>query len=289
MAKPIRITVRGSDGRGVDAPTAKDAVHQFEDLLRLIDAVEQALSGRAKGELIWLLTAMSKSSPCMFEITPDTSTTLLSEEIAGLADEVVEAVANGLQSVAMRGEVHKRFPEEAMSIAHKMCKRVCNGLGDTTIDFSRYGDLPNFTANGKNVAKAVAAIERASETTPKGYQETSTVEGVIVDVGRDVSGSPVMRLHSRLDGNIVRCTFPKSSLGEFGNIPIANIAKGIRVNVLGLISRDHEHMAKHIEVHGVDVFEPDEELPAPEDLIVPGYTGGLEAVAYLASVRQGEL
>ncbi len=49
--------------------------------------------------------------------------------------------------------------------------------------------------------------------------------------------------------------------------------------------KDLEQIA-NIEVDGVHVFEPDKELPDMDAIVSPGFTGGIEASAYLEALRE---
>ncbi len=75
-------------------------------------------------------------------------------------------------------------------------------------------------------------------------------------------------------------------MDRIGHFEVAEVLKGLRVRVHGLIHyRDLEQVTA-IDVEGVNVYESDDQLPCYESIVSPDFTDGVEAVQYLEALRQ---
>lgn len=52
MAKPIRISIKGSENTGTDAPTVDDFLGQVRDFLDVLKGVEKAVSDDGENEIV---------------------------------------------------------------------------------------------------------------------------------------------------------------------------------------------------------------------------------------------
>ena len=94
MAKPITITVKGTDVDGDDAPTVEDLLAQIQDLIGVLKGVEEAVADDGKREIVWRVTNVTRNSPLRFEITPYAKNHAMN--IDRRAERVVATTATGL-------------------------------------------------------------------------------------------------------------------------------------------------------------------------------------------------
>lgn len=283
MVSPIKITVRGTDRDGEDAPTVEDLLAQIQDFVAILSGVEDAISLGEKREIVWRVTNASKNSPLSFEITPFPIEHAMN--IDRRATQVVISATRGVKEIAETGFQPLHFSTQLMSRVEKVFNRVTNGLADTVIDVSGYDksltvDITRtFAQNG---------IDAILSTRPKGsipHQEIGSLEGTITRVELDGFGRPIIWLRARLDGQVVKCVAQGGALDRIGHYEIAEVLQGMRVSVYGLISyKDYEEFGG-VEVEEVRVFAPDDELPSHNDIVSPGFTKGLEASEYLEAIR----
>ena len=284
MTKPIKITVRGTSHRGDDAPTVEDLLSQIQDFVEVLHGVEDAVSDNGSGEIVWRITNATKNSPLTFEITPYPKNHAMN--IDQRAAKVVGAVAEGFQAIATSGERPMYFSDQVIGRAEKIYNRVINGLAETVVDFSEYEDVPELQVNKVTARAGVEHIASFRKPAPIAHRELGSLEGHIAKVELDGFHRPIVWLRSRLDGQIVKCISGDGGLDRIGHFEVAEVLRGLRVRVHGMMNyKDLEQIA-NIEVDGVHVFEPDKELPDMDAIVSPGFTGGIEASAYLEALRE---
>ena len=76
-----------------------------------------------------------------------------------------------------------------------------------------------------------------------------------------------------------------AGLSRIGHLEVAEVLRGLRVRVHGLLHYKDLERIGSITVETVHVFEPDAALPGPTDIVDPDFTGGLELSAYLEALR----
>lgn len=276
--------VKGSDVGGNDAPTVEDLLAQIQDLIGVLKSVEEAVADDGKREIVWKVTDVTRNSPLRFEITPFPKTFAMN--INSRAERVVRTTAIGLRSLASGGERPEYFTDEIVARAEKVYERVTNGLAATAVDFSNYPDAPPVEITKETVKTAIAAIHTFRAPTPVPHRELGSVEGTISRVELDGHQRPVVWLRARLDGSAVKCIASDRSLDRIGHYEVAEILRGMRVAIYGVVNyRDLEEISS-IEVDGIHVFADDSDLPGFERIVSPNFTRGVESCEYLEAVRQ---
>lgn len=279
MTRPIRITVSGTDHRGGDAPTVEDLLAQIQDFVFVLREVEDAVSDGGSDEIVWRVTNATKNSPLTFEVTPTPKRHAMNIDLR--AEKVVQATAKGFAQLALTGERPAYFTDQVVDRATKVYARVTNGLATTLVDFSDYEDAPNLNATpdrARDVARKLDAVKRPA---PVAHRELGSLEGFISKVELDGFGRPLVWLKSRLDGQLVKCIADDKGLDRIGHFEVSEILKGMRVRVHGLISYKDLEIIASIDVEGVHVFEPDDNLPDHHKIVSPNFTKGVEASEYL--------
>lgn len=283
MAKPIKITVSGTDHRGGDAPTVEDLLAQIQDFVFVLREVEDAVSDGNQSEIVWRVTNATKNSPLTFEVTPTSKKHAMN--IDSRVQKVVQATAKGFQHFAQTGERPAYFTDQVVDRATKVYARVTNGLAATIVDFGEYEDAPKFHATPDRARDVAKKLEAFKHSRPIAHREIGSLEGYINKVELDGFGRPLVWLKSRLDGQVVKCVSDAKGLDRIGHFEVSEVLKGLRVQVHGLIYYKDIEQISHIEVEGVHVFEEDANLPDHTKIVSPNFTNGLEASEYLARLH----
>lgn len=284
MLKPIRITVKGSDVGGEDAPTVEDLMAQILDFVGILKGVEDALADDGKREIVWRITDVTRNSPLSFEITPFPKT--YGMNVDRRAAQVVASAAQGMQALTAGESRPAFFSDTLVEKVEHLHERVTNGLASTTVDFSDYPEAPTVEISKPTAARQISAIKayRAPRAVP--HKELGSVEGTISRVELDARERPVIWLKTRLDGQSVKCSANDDALARIGHYEVGEVLKGLRIMVFGLVTyKDLEDIAS-VDVEGVHVFADDSELPDIDKIVDPGFTKGVESSAFLEALRQ---
>jgi hypothetical protein len=285
LAKPIKITIRGKDNLGIDAPTVEDLLSQIQDFICILHGVEEAIDERNSAEIVWRVTDASKNSPLTLEVTPFPKQHAMN--IDNRASKVVSATASGISSISENSERPMYFSNNLIKKLENIFERVENGLAETEVDVSAYENAVPITVNATTVRRA---RELAQFRSPEAisYRELGSVEGFVSKIELDGYNRPIVWLKSRLDGQTIKCIAKRRGLDRIGHYKVAEILKGFRVQVFGLINYKDLEKISTVEVDDVHIFESDAELPDIDAIVAPGYTGGIEASEYLRQLREDE-
>lgn len=282
MPKPITFTVTGSDRFGVDAPTVEDLLGQIEAWIDVLRNVEGAVSQGGKPELVWRVTDAHKNSPLTFEVTPYPETHGMNVEQR--ATRVVTAAATGVKQLIETGERPLYFTDQTVDRVEKVYARVTNGLAETVVDFSNY-NVPNFEATPETARKSIERIKATRLAAPVSHRELGSLEGFISKVELDGHGRPIVWLRSRLDDQEVKCVSDSAGLSRIGHLEVSEVLRGLRVRVHGVLHYKDLERVGSVSVETVHVFESDDTLPGPADIVDPDFTGGLESSDYVEALR----
>lgn len=283
MAKPIRISIRGSSGLGDDAPTVEDLLSQIEDFVKIFDSIESAVSESRTQQLVWRITDATKNSPLTLEITPYPKNH--ATNIDRLAREVVSVTAHGLLAFGRFSERPLYFSDDVMKRATGLFDRLTNGLAETTFDPSEYTDVPVVRFD-KQTAQLVLKGINAEPKQKIIYRELGSIEGHIAKIELDVYQRPIIWLRERIDGETIKCISHEGGLNRIGHYEVDEVLRGLRVQVFGTIHYKDLEKVNYVEVDDVHVYDDDNELPDLEDIVSPNFTEGVEAVEYLRSLRK---
>jgi len=284
LASPIKITIQGKTARGVDAPTVGDLLSQVKDIVDVLHDVEEAVADGKDREIEWRITDVTKNSPLTFEVTPFSKRYAMN--VDNRAQDVVAATSKGINSLT-QGEGHPLyFSDPTIQKVEKVVDRIANGLAETIIDLSAYRDAPEVKVTRASAPAALNNLRQFISPEPIRYRELGSVEGFITKVERDGHQRPIVWLRHRIDDQTVKCVLNDKGLDRIGHYEVAEVLKGLRVQVFGLISYKGLEKIKSIETHDVHVFGEDNDLPDMEDIMAPGFTDGVEAVEYLMRLRE---
>lgn len=293
MSKPIQLALQGAHDSAGGAPNIMDLLDQVRSLVGIFKGVEEALTGGTGGWIDWRVTAMSMDSPCAVEITPFLGTAPGKPDVnepvrEDLVDSVVTEVATGLHRLA-EGDAKPTatFPYKAIACAEAVCNRLRKKLEGTTVDFSAYGEQPNFIARREDVDEFMGSIKSAKAIASRGVTELGSLEGYVTHVRVGAKGQCILQVRSRLDGTTVRCMFSKDALlGSFGTSTLIDLMNEMRVEVYGLIRYDAQGRIKDVLVDAIDLLDTVESPASGDGIFPPNFTGDLNAVEYLAEVRK---
>jgi hypothetical protein len=284
LAKPIKIIVKGTNSGGADAPTVEDLLSQIQDFVSVLHGVEEAVSDGQGQEIEWRVTDVTKNSPLAFEVTPFPKQHAMN--INNRAYEVVRATSAGFSALASGGERPLYFSNALIGKVEKLFERVANGLSETVIDLSAYTGAADISVHKSTVPAAIKNLHLFKNPEPVSYRELGSVEGFITRVELDGFNRPIVWLRKRIDGEVIKCVSKGRGLDRIGHFEVAEVLKGLRVQMFGLIHyKDLEKVAS-VEVDGVHVFPSDADLPDMYDIVAPGFTKGIEASEYLRRLRE---
>ena len=284
MAQPIKITVKGANAECEDAPTVEDLLSQIQDFVLILRGVERAVAEGSREELVWRVTNATTNSPITFEVTPFPKA--YGVNIDRRAAEVVGATARGLMQIAEGRERPPYFTNDVMSKAEQINARVSNGLSETKIDFSKYEDVNQVNVTPDVAKHTINHIAEIREPAPVKHRELGSVEGFIARVELDGFGRPLVWIRSRLDNQFIKCVSNGSALDRIGHYELAEVLKGMRVRVFGIIHYRNIEQVENIEVESVQVFAADQDLPDSDSIVSPDFTSGVESSAYLEALRE---
>ena len=285
MAKPVKITVRGAEAAGAEAPAAGDALSQIQDLIAIFQGAEAFLEKPGqKKDLVWCITDASMQSPLTVDVTPHPS-----HPDAGAESRVFEVVcmaAELLDATAAKGG-RQVLPDRLAQKIKKVHVRVTNGLAETTVDFSAYGNALKIRIDPATAREVLKRLEADSASDEFAEPVPSSVEGFVCGVGMDGDTQrPVLWLRSRLDGKVLRCTATERGAKCIKDLRMEDVLDGLRVCVEGLVKYKSFGNIEAVEIDDIFFFKPDHELPEPEDIISPNFTQGVEAVEYVRRLRE---
>jgi len=286
LAKPIRITIRGTDSRGSDAPTVEDLLSQIQDFVSLLHGVEGAISEGGALEIDWRVTDATKNSPLTLEVTPFPRNFAMN--IDRRAAQVVLATSQGIDALASRGERPMYFSDILIGRAERMFERVTNGLAETFVDTSEYESVASIQVGRDLAGAGIKHISDLRSAKAIEYRELGSIEGFITKIELDGYNRPLIWLKHRLDGQTVKCVTKGNALDRIGHYEVSEVLKGLRVQIFGLISYKDLERIGSVEADAIHVFASDKELPDMEDIVAPNFTKGLEASEYLRIIREDD-
>lgn len=286
VANPIKITIKGSDRFGVDAPIVEDLLAQLQDFVAVLKGVEEAISDDSGAEIDWRVTDATKNSPLTFEVTPFPRRHAMN--IDKRAAEVVTITADGIRLLESGAKPQLYFSNALLAKAQKLFERVANGLDTTLVDLSAYDNTPPLQIDKNHALEFVHNLQKLKQAQPIKYRELGSIEGTVTRVELDGYGRPIIWLRARIDGQDVKCVAKGHALDRIGHYQVSDVLNGLRVLVYGLLHYKDLEKIRDVEVEDLHVFGPDSDLPDYGDIIAPGFTGGLEAGEYLRQLREDE-
>lgn len=282
MAKPIKITIKGSVDSGTDAPTVDDFLGQVRDFLDILRGVEKAVSDDGENEIVWRVTNAQMNSPIWVELTPFAKDPAIfvddrAEKVERVAMEGIVAFNNGNQRPLY-------FNDEVMRKARQIHNRVTNGLSDTKFEFSKsVSDVPILI--DRVIARKVEAAYRAAQKlAPIPYRELGSIEGYVSKAELDGLGRAILHFRSRLDGVEIKAIATGKAFSQVESLRLSDVWHGSRVRVFGTISYRSLGVIDGLNATGIELLDQSK-LPGIDEIVDEGFTGGLTAEDYLAEIR----
>lgn len=282
LAKPIRLTIKGSDAFGTDAPTVDDLLGQVRDFVEMLRGIEDAVTDDGK-VLVWRVTDATMNSPISIEVTPFSSNPAIFADAR--ATVVQDVVRRGFSALAA-GEVRPAyFTDDVLPYAQRIYGRVLNGLAETTIDFESDEDAAPVEIS-RDTARVVTNAAAAAKPARVAYRELGSIEGFISNAERDGHGRGILRFRSRLDGSIVKAVASGEAFRQLEKFRLGEVWDGVRVRVYGVLRYRDLGDLESMEATGIEVLDQTE-LPGFEDIVDTDFTGGRNTEDFLEAIRNG--
>jgi hypothetical protein len=282
MNRTVKITISGRDPE-TDAPVVEDALDEIRDLVDILHGVEAAMVGAPMTAIVWRLVNAQRSSPLAFEIEA------FPKDYATNIDRRVEIVkteaARGLASLQARAERPPHFTNDVMRTARRALNRVTNGISLASVDFGP--ELPPARITPGIARAATRNVDLVLESPDRPYKELGSVEGYLQGVERDGFGRRVAHVVERVTGQLTKCVIVGSALPEIESRPIRDILQCQRVLVVGLVHFHGLGKIDRIDAHEFRFMRPRSQLPQIDDVMDPGFTGGMRSEEYLERLRDG--
>jgi hypothetical protein len=282
VAKPIRISIKGSDDTGTDAPTVDDFLGQVRDFLSVLQGVEKAVSEDGENELVWRVTNAQMNSPIWVEVTPFAKNPAIYADAR--VDQVERAVMEGLRAIRSGEQQPNYFNDEVMKKARTIHARVTNGLADTVFAFDTSITAEPVIIDRVSARKVEAAHQAAMLEAPQPYRELGSIEGFVSKAELDGFGRAILRFRSRLSGAEIKATATGRAFQQLEFLRLSDVWQGVRVRVYGTINYRRLGEIEGLTATGIEVLD-DASLPSFADIVDETFTGGLRSEDYLAELR----
>jgi hypothetical protein len=282
VAKPIKITIKGSDEIGTDAPTVDDFLGQVRDFQDILRGVEKAVSEDGENEIVWRVTNAQMNSPIWVELTPFAKNPAI--YVDARAEYVERATMEGIVAIKNGDQHPLYFNDEVMAKARKIHSRVTNGLADTTFSFDASITANPIVIDRDSARKVDASYQAALAAQPIPYRELGSIEGFVSKAELDGYGRAILRFRARLDGTEIKAVATGRAFQQLEALRLSDVWQGVRVRVYGTISYRSLGVVDSLSATGIEVLDQSP-LPSMDDIIDESFTGGMRSELYLAELR----
>ena len=282
MTKPVRLTIRGAGEVGENAPTVDDLLGQVADFVEILKGVEKALGDEKGNQIVWRVTDAERKNPITFELTP---TAINPAIFIGDRAAVIERIAReGLVALRNGNTRPAYFNDDTLAKAKRMHARVRNGLADTVIEATDI-DLEPVVIDSGVAANVERAFDAQKAAAPVPYRELGSVEGFVSTAELDGMGRAVLRFWARTNGAEIKAIATGEAFKQLEEMRLSDVWHGVRVRVYGTISYKSLGVIDGLSATGIEILDRTK-LPGIDDIIDPGFTGGLSAEEFLAEQRR---
>lgn len=283
MGKVVKLRISGR-AADTDAPIVEDMLDQIRDYIEILRGVEQAVAPDGSSMLVWRTVNAHKNSPLQFEFAA------FPKEYALNVDRrtavVVDAAAHGLHTLLTVAERPRYFTDQVLQKAERTFERVTNGLGLSEIDF---GDgvpaLPLTPITARVAAQNVSHILRPAD---RPYVQLGSVEGYFHGAERDGKGRRIIIIKARVTGELVKCVLTEAAASLLADCSIGDVWRNRRVQVYGRMHFRGRGRLRHVVATSVRFLRHRSDLPQLDEIVDPGFTGGLRTEEYLERLRSGD-
>lgn len=283
MARTIKVRIQGSGADG--SPSADDLVDQLRDYLDILEAVESAVAADGQNAIVWRVVEARRFNPFEFALHADSR--VYATDVTRRATVVAQRFSEGMNTLKSTPVRPPFFTDEALKKAERTFHRVTNGLSLSEFEFD--GAVPALKVTPVTARNAEKNVQLALKPVDKPYKEFGSVEGVTKGADVDGHGRRLLYIRHRLTGEIVKCILSGEALAKIGAHTVADIYVGMRVHVRGVIRFNRPGRIFQVEATDVVYARPRHELPAVDDILDEGFTGGLRTEEYLERLRDGSL
>ena len=281
MAKPIKISIKGSDDAGTDAPTVDDFLGQVRDFLDILRGVEKAVSSDGENEIVWRVTNAQMNSPIWVELTPFAKDPAIF--VDDRAEQVERVAMEGIIALNSGNQRPLYFNDEVMNKARRIHYRITNGLSDTKFEFSKSVSSVPLLIDRATARKVEIAYQGAQKLAPIPYRELGSIEGYVSKAELDGLGRAILRFRARLDGAEIKAIATGKAFLQVESLRLSDVWHGSRVRVFGMISYRSLGVIDGLNATGIELLDQGK-LPGIDEIIDEGFTGGLAAEDYLAEI-----
>jgi hypothetical protein len=281
MANPVRVTIKGSDAEGTDAPTVEDLFGQIKDFVDLLQGVERAIANGAN-DLVWRVTDARMNSPIGIELTPFPKDAAV--DISARAAAVERGASEGLRALRQGNPRPPYFTDDVLKSARGIQTRVKSGLSATIIQFNNADDNQPVIIDRAVAATIAAAQFEEKAASEFSYREIGSIEGFAAKAERDGHGRPILWFKARLDNALIKAIGRGDAFQQLEKFRLSDVWSGIRLRVYGVIHYKALGAVDFISADGIELFDS-ETLPDLDDILDPDFTGGLSTEDYLLELR----
>lgn len=207
--------------------------------LDLLTAVDAELSGRSGGGLEWIVSELEGGSVHV-GATPELRDENVSPEIA---DRVLDAVGEGLETIERDPTRPAHFSDDALSHARKLTE----ALGEEGVERVRV------RSNGRSVDVTRRLAGNVDDLLGGRLKSIGSVEGRLETIA--LHGRAYFSVYDAVSGGAVKCYFPSEMLDEVRE------SLGRRVVASGVIWSTRSGDVSSVKVRDLDVLPREEDLP----------------------------
>jgi hypothetical protein len=283
MANPVRVTIKGSNTEGTDAPSVEDLIGQVKDFVEVLQGVERAMAG-GSNDLVWRVTDARMNSPIGIELTPfakDSATYIGARAVA-----VERATSEGFRALRQGARRPPYFTDEVLQSARRMHARVNVGLSTTTVDFSEAVDPQPVVIDRSAAAATIAAQTDEKVAAEFAYRELGSIEGFAAKAERDGHGRPILWFRARLDNVLIKAIGRGEAFQQLESLHLSDVWGGVRLRVYGTLHYKTLGVIDYVAATSIELFGS-EALPDLDDILDPEFTGDLTSEEYLSELRNG--
>lgn len=238
------------------------------------------LKGDSGDDFDWRLVSATTNSPLttvgeFAAVSPGAPAALLAA-----AQLAVEESYQALTDVLAGEEPTVDFDPKVLK---RLLARNLNGVGLTKIAFEGRAEI-NITPSA-----AISALEvfKPHELPPAPKRVRGSLEGELVDAGTHRK-QPALKLRERSRGRILWCHIPEESKDDFAAAAsLDDVWKNARVRLRGWIEYSKRGEISGMRAEGIQFVKTRDVQIA--ELHDPEFTGGVDSVAYIDRLRDGEV
>lgn len=259
-----------------------DIAGAFEQVLDFLKLMELAAGDDA--DFQWELEKATTNSPfTVIAVASNRQAVVARGESLPVAQAKVQ---NGLEEL-VGGTVPNWMRRKQRATARSIVRRYREGIGRVALRSDESASR-HFYFNSTMAAKALVTLEKVDEIEDifvPAHRSYGEIEGALLEVGEH-RGKPALWI--RTNGyDVVRCIVDQKKLEGIGEAAsLKSIWQHQRVRLVGALWFKEGGSLEQIHVDKLDLFLPPS--VSLDEILDPGFTGGLDPVVYLERLSEGE-